>query len=229
MTTTAATTAMPAVAAATTTTLTTTAATAMAGPTHQQQRRQCCELAGDLGGAGRPPATGAAATAAASAAASSTSSSTPTATPTGHAARRLGPVRPATNYPTRYGPIFRKNYVAHSSDPGEPGSKMPAAPPEAEWRGKAKGLLQILYERGWAGPSLKTVNGKWAAGWGTTRKRNNKPTKAEIVAMQKKDNGPAHCRAGAQRTSRRLGGAVHRHAAVHAPRSSGRAVPAVSS
>jgi hypothetical protein len=64
---------------------------------------------------------------------------------------------------------------------------MPAAPPEAEWRGKAKGLLRILYERGWVGPSLKTVNGKWAAGWGMTHKRKYKPTKAENVEMS---NGP---------------------------------------
>ena len=99
---------------------------------------------------------------------------------------------PATNDPARYdngGPIFRKNYIAHSNDAGEPGSKMPAAPPEAEWRGKAKGMLQILYERGWVDPSLKSVNGKWAAGWGTTRKRKYKPTKAELAAMQKKNNG----------------------------------------
>jgi len=51
-------------------------------------------------------------------------------------------------------------------------------------------LLRILYERGWVGPSLKTVNGKWAAGWGTTHKRKYKPTKEENVAMQKTDNGP---------------------------------------
>ena len=68
---------------------------------------------------------------------------------------------------------------------------MPAAPPAADWRGKAKGMLQILYSSagGWAIHS-KTVHGKWADGWGTTRKRKYKPTKAEIVAMQKKDNGP---------------------------------------
>ena len=48
-------------------------------------------------------------------------------------------------------------------------------------------MLQILYTSagGWAIHS-KTVHGKWAAGWGTSK---YKPTKAEVVAMQK-DNGP---------------------------------------
>ena len=76
---------------------------------------------------------------------------------------------------------------------------MPAAPSKADWRGKAKHMLQILYERGWVNPSLKTVKGKWAAGWGTTRKR-------KYQAHESGDCGDAegqraaHCRAGAQLT-----------------------------
>ena len=50
--------------------------------------------------------------------------------------------------------------------------------------------MQLLYERGWVDSALKTVNGKWAAGWGTTRRHKYMPTKAELAAMQKKNNGP---------------------------------------
>ena len=89
-------------------------------------------------------------------------------------------------------------------------------------------MLQILYERGWVGHSLKPVHGKWAAGWGTARKRKHKPTKAEFVAMQKKDNGPRAAELVLNSHLRIPVEAVHRHAAVHAARLSGRAVPAVS-
>ena len=121
-------------------------------------------------------------------------------------------------------------------------------------------MLQILYERGWVGHSLKPVHGKWAAGWGTARKRKHKPTKAEFVAMQKKDNGPrtaalvlnSHQKRKYKPTKTEIVAmqkkdngpraaelvlnshlripveAAHRHAAVHAARLSGRAVPAVS-
>ena len=100
---------------------------------------------------------------------------------------------PATNDPSRYdnaGPIFRKNYIVHNNNPAEVGCKMPAAPPETSWRGKPKGTLQLLYERGWVNPTLKTVHGQWAGSWGTKNKQAYKPTKAEIAAKQKKNDGP---------------------------------------
>jgi hypothetical protein len=178
-------------------------------------------MAEDLG-AGKPPATGAVATAAAS----STSSSTPTATPAGHAARRLGPVRPATSDPTRYdngGPIFRRRttviLVSRAARCRQPRPK----------QRQGEGLASDLVRARVGGPF--TQNRQREVG-----SRLGDDTQAEVQAHQRGECGnaedgqrAAYCRAGAQLTARLPGGAIRCHTAVHAARSSGRAVPAVSS
>ena len=54
------------------------------------------------------------------------------------------------------------------------------------WRGKAKGMLQILFERGHIDPKDAAGNKHWQAEWGTVNKKKYEPTDEDVKQKRKK-------------------------------------------